>query len=471
MKASRIRRDHLVLAAIILAALGLRVSYLASDPLPSLINATEGEVAHNIVAHGRWFELEEDVATAAARYVGDMQALPDPGVYNKVHGNHVLRPEIVQPIGSALLLAGLWQFTTGEHYLPLQILQVIVDSLTVLLIYWIAMRLFDRKPAALIAAALYAIYPGIAQEARDPYVDIWGVEFTVLILALFLKATASPHRWRWWVCCGLATGLGCYFRPNVVILAPILLFVTIPSTGWSETLRRLAVIVAVTTTILMPWIVRNYAEFHAFVPTTSGLGETLWEGMGEMHNDFGAYWDKEAITTAEVHQSAPNARPQTPAFDSVLLHRAISTIPHHLGFYLKILAYRAAQTVWLYEPEWMHSRAMTPFGDKAGILHFARTHPLNLVEDALDPAIFVTAMLSLILTWKSYRREHVLLIATVLAVLVPYIILLVQARYILPAEFVYLILIGLGVDRLAQLLRRRHRTRKLSPSEMSLALD
>jgi hypothetical protein len=76
---------------------------------------------------------------------------------------------------------------------------------------------------------------------------------------------------------------------------------------------------------------------------------------------------------------------------------------------------------------------------------------------------FTLAILCLGFTWRRQRREHMILIATALLVIVPYIPFYLDYRYILPAVFTYLIWIGLGVDLLLE-RASRYRERLSEPA-------
>jgi len=82
---------------------------------------------------------------------------------------------------------------------------------------------------------------------------------------------------------------------------------------------------------------------------------------------------------------------------------------------------------------------------------------LDMLEDVLEPAVFLLGMLGLGLTWRRGREQHAILVALVLAVLVPYIAAHVEARYLLPAAPAYFIWIGLGADRLIERVAGRSR--------------
>jgi hypothetical protein len=78
-----------------------------------------------------------------------------------------------------------------------------------------------------------------------------------------------------------------------------------------------------------------------------------------------------------------------------------------------------------------------------------------------EPFLFLFALATVAITWSRLWRQHVLLLAVAVAVIAPYMALHFEARYVLPASFVYMILLGLGLD-LA--IVRRARQRATAPS-------
>jgi 4-amino-4-deoxy-L-arabinose transferase-like glycosyltransferase len=332
------------------------------------------------------------------------------------------------------------------------------------------MQLFKRRRPALIAAALYAVYPPIAWQTASAYNDIWAIDFTVAIVALYLLAMRSDRRWRWLIACGVCAGLGAYFRPQVLLIVPALALATGFSTGWREALRRVVVTTAIGALMLAPWTIRNYKDFHAFIPTRAALWMTVWGGLGEMANDFGGDFSQEAITD-KVHRVRPDLATESPAWDSYVKHYVIRVVEQHPFWYLELLAHRVAiATVWQFEPYWMHIEPGKWSHYKGSLLGFVVSHPLDTLEDALEPAVFLLGILGLGLTWRRRRQQQAILVALVLAVLVPYLAVHVEARYLLPAAPAYFIWIGLGADRLIErVLVRSRRTTARRPRAVTMS--
>jgi 4-amino-4-deoxy-L-arabinose transferase-like glycosyltransferase len=101
--------------------------------------------------------------------------------------------------------------------------------------------------------------------------------FIALLLGAVLAALVhrdSAYRWRWPVASGVLIGLAALTRSNGILLAAPLCFLV-----WTGRPRRsrhalaapLTVLVATLVTVT-PWTIRNFAQFHTFVPITTESG-------------------------------------------------------------------------------------------------------------------------------------------------------------------------------------------------------
>lgn len=418
-----------VLLVTLLAALALRLVVVAADPQPydnSGLASDHGEVARNIVDNGRWFAVNPEALELVTRAQRADGQLVDPAEldYADVDRGAAYTPEVLQPVGAGAVLAGLWAVSGDEDYVYLQLLQVVLDSAMVLLVFWIALRLYERRRAALIAAALYAVFVPIALITKIPHLDIWAIDLTIVIAALALQAWRSSRPVPWIAATGVATGLGLYFRPGVLLLPIALAAAALPWLGWRRALAAAALPVAVAALLTGPWVARNYDEFDRFIPTRIGIGQNLWEGLGEIDNDFGAVLDDQ-VTARQVHREEPDLVYGTPEYDDHLRDKALDAIEEHPGHFAKVVARRAAVTT-------------------------VALHNLSLPLGLPEPLLFVLAAGVAIATWRRFAREHAFLAAIVVATLLPYLVLHVEPRYMLPASFAYLIWVALGADLLLE---------------------
>ena len=445
-------RRLLSLLIIAVVGIGVRVAYTLTTGYWHELPYVDGQIAHNVVADGRWFVRNETAENHVQALTLSRRRLIDPASvdYASLDGHGVWYPEVAQSVGESVVIAGIWAVTGDERYVEVQVFQGVVDGLAALLVYWIAMQLFMRVRPALIAAGLYALYPPLAWQTVNPYNDIWAVDFTIALVAIYLVVLKSSHRWRWLIVGGLCAGVGAYFRPQVLLIVPVLAVVTVARTGWREALRRAVTATLVAGVLLVPWTIRNYNDFHTLIVTRSGFWGTVWAGLNELPDRFGV----KLLQAPQV--AAAHVLRETPAHDAYFKPFVVEAIEQHPLAYLEILVHRVASaTVLAHEDDWMHRGAKAVFGSTGGLPAFVFHHPFATLEYLLQPLVFMLAMVGLRLAWRPWRRQNALLVAVALCVLVPYLAIYVQARYLLPVAFAYFIWIGLGADMLIERVQRR----------------
>lgn len=474
------KRARVLLAVIVVAAIAIRLSFFFGDEQPHQLaglSATQGEIARNIVKHGKWFVVNRRVLSLGRpphapklpapghkpvvgpdNSVNDLQEhlhrLVDPSEldYSVADRTPDYQPYVIHMQGTAVLLAGLWKLTGDMDYGYLQVIQELLGGLMTLLVWWIAMRLYARPRAALVAAALYALALPLGGLLRIPFYDAWAALLVPPVFALFLKAREAGTRWaelRWLVATGVLLGVSLYFRPPIALLVFLLGLAVIPARGWRAALGFALVPLTVALVMLAPWTIRNAVEFHRFLPANTGTGQVLWQGLGEIHNDFGAYNDDNR-TRMQVQSVRPDLQYDTPAYDDFLRHRAVRAIRRHPGHYADLIVHRLLRgTVQAHNLSWTNHA----FRSNPQPAHSLRDY-VTTVWDKLqlavfyvgDPALVIVALLTAFATRRRYRDEHLLLLAVPAALLLVPLFLALEWRYVAPAAFAYMILVGLAVD-------------------------
>jgi 4-amino-4-deoxy-L-arabinose transferase-like glycosyltransferase len=473
-------RHYLILILILAVAVGVRLAYIPAKPVLNDTVIGAGEIARNIDDHGRWLELN----LRAIELVKDLHErehrFAEPAAVNFAATDAKPRWQRFADgsSGPGIVLAGIWKLTGSERYIYGDIAQIAVDALMTLLVYRAVMLLFGRRRTALIAAALYAVFPPIAQRTSFVNPDIWAVDFTIAIVAVYLESMRSAHRMRLLLICGVIVGIGLYFRPNLVLLPGALALASLGRNSWRRQLGDAAVVTAIAVVVMAPWVITNSVHFHRFIPTRTNMGVTLWVGLAEIHNNLGVIGDEGQIY-AEVHRVRPDIVKDTPEYDAYMRKKALHLIEHHPFYYGKLVARRMVlSTVGEYESGWMHSNGESPVRYQArtgrGLLSYALNRPFDLVQSALQPIVFLLAIVGLVYTWRARRCEHLVLIAAVLATLIPYWVIHYETRFVLPVSFVYIVWISLVADLLVDrvslplrmpLTRRASRAESLVPPQ------
>jgi 4-amino-4-deoxy-L-arabinose transferase-like glycosyltransferase len=404
------------LAIVLVLAIAARAAAYVADPKPDYLaglTVYQGEMARNIVDHGKWFVVNQEALALMGEQMQTVHGrLVDPEEINfsAVDQDPKYKPEILEVPGLAVPLAGLWWAAGAQRYSYVRWLQIVLDSVMVLLVYWIALQLTQNTRVALTSSLLYALWPGAIVLSKTPSLDSWAGFCVIAALALFLWARSSRWRMARLSLLGALIGVGVYFRPFVILLPIAFAFAELKRRSWRHTLETALVPTLVAAVFIAPWTLRNFVEFHRFIPMRIGIGQALWEGLGETPNSFGAANNDEAALRF-VHMHRPDLKYPTPAFDDFLLHKSLHGIAGHPLHYLELVVRRA----------------------------------LSLIPCLLA------------LAWRRrFPFDRALLVATAVAVVGPYLFLRMEDRFWLPTMFAYLILLVAVVEGTVRVLAGRH---------------
>lgn len=301
-----------------------------------------------------------------------------------------------------LLLAALFKlfgaFTLVSFYAAI-LLNCIFSSLACVPVYYSGQQIGGRHVAAL-AAWLWAVFPsGIVM----PFEWIWDTSLSALLAAALLWATlrlADALTYRDASLYGLLWGISLLTNPALGSLLPFLL-------GWilyrclsTRTLRPSPLLLAVGVIILIcaPWTVRNYLQFHRFIPLRSNFVYEFWSGNNEIFDEHSRAVNR--ITRyEEVHLYNQTG-------ETAFLHekwlKAINFVRTHPGLYLQLFGRRIVAT-WLgTETPWQDFfrteslfvrflflwNALTLLGIALGLVRLRLSHAPYFFPVAVFPIIF-----------------------------------------------------------------------------------
>jgi hypothetical protein len=168
------------------------------------------------------------------------------------------------------------------------------------------------RRAALWAAWIWAVYPGIVQYASR---WIWETSLTALlfsaaiVLGMRMSGTgAAPparQRARDWSLFGLLWGAIAMTNPALLPMAPVeglWILGGARRREWPRGTALAALSVLVCCAVAAPWVIRNERVFHAFIPTRDNLGAEL--AMAWSPDSAGFPWGQTipALTGTPEHQ-------------------------------------------------------------------------------------------------------------------------------------------------------------------------
>ncbi len=163
------------------------------------------------------------------------------------------------------------------------------------------MRVFGSA-AALLSAGIAAVYPPLILVGTSLMTEPLFIALLLGAVLAALEHRGSRRRWRWVVASGLLAGLAALSRGNgVAIVVPLCFLVWTGRPRWSwRSLSAPAALLAATAAMLAPWTVRNYLQFHTFVPITTQSGFALagtYNSYAAHRTDYPALWIPPVLDT------------------------------------------------------------------------------------------------------------------------------------------------------------------------------
>src|SRR2546428_2867890 len=185
-------------------------------------------------------------------------------------------PTIDRPWGYPYFLAAFYWAFGDRPSIPL-LAQAALNALIPLLVYEFARREFDRR-VAVVAALLTGICSFNTVYTSTQSSDSVCTVIFVAAVVSFARGRRS-NDWRWLACSGALAGLAAQFRPNL-LLVPLVLaaFHVFQAPQPLRRVKQAAVLLAASTVVATPWVVRNYQLTGQFIPTSTHGGVQLWYG-------------------------------------------------------------------------------------------------------------------------------------------------------------------------------------------------
>ncbi len=214
-------------------------------------------------------------------------------------GSEVFYQDPLYPYLLALLYSAF-----GVGSIGVLIAQALLDSVSVVFIYWTARILFDQR-TAVIAGVLAALF----RVAWFYDAILLKVPLTLLLASLtaYLLVRADGRRSAAaWFGAGLALGLAALTRGNYLIFVPILvlwLALIAPLPGLAARTRSAMALGAGLVIAIAPVAVRNYVVADDFVLITSQAGQNFYIGNFR-DNDSGVYKAPSFVLANAAHEQA-----------------------------------------------------------------------------------------------------------------------------------------------------------------------
>ncbi len=234
----------------------------------------------------------------------------------KGHGYRGMSPDVsnqdhltaYRPPGTSLTWAMIYR-VVGHRFDAIRLFGCILGAASVYEVFRLGRRLFTTN-VGLISAAGYTIFPHAIFYSVDLGSEVGATYLFLLYLNLLLDFADRPN-WTSATLAGLALGLAMLYRPAFMFMIPL----TILWGAWQfrkvpHSIVQASFTVVVAVTCLIPWTVRNYVVFQAFIPFSTMGGSVLLQGNNRIvaeNPEFFGYnvWDTQIPEYADALR-APN---------------------------------------------------------------------------------------------------------------------------------------------------------------------
>ncbi len=202
-----------------------------------------------------------------------------------------------------LFIAGVYSLF-GENYWAIRLVQIIISSLSCILVYFLSKAVMDKNTAR-ISAFMTAIYPFFIFFTGFVLTETLFV-FLLLLSIYFLQLTKKVPSIKNVIITGVLFGISILCRPSTaVLILGFLISLLFPFlwVGWHNRFKIVGIMTAIAILTISPWSIRNFYHFRKFVPLTTMTGASFWEG----NNPYSLggpcqYWPEEVQKLSEVER-------------------------------------------------------------------------------------------------------------------------------------------------------------------------
>jgi 4-amino-4-deoxy-L-arabinose transferase-like glycosyltransferase len=327
-----------------------------------------------------------------------------------------------------------------ERWTAGRVLEAVLGALVAGLTCLIATRLWGLA-TGLLAGALAAIDPPLLLVGSSLLSESL---FIPLVLGAVLAALVfrSDTRLRWAALAGLLVGCAALTRGNGIVLVIPLAFLVATQRPRRRGLRAPALLLGTAILTVLPWTIRNYVEFHRFVPLTTEGGYALagtYNAASQHRPGFEAVWYPPLDQMRAL--SAAHPRINEAQVSAHLQSDALHYIEHHPASVLKT-AYLSARRLLNIEGPLLEE-----------VFAYGEGYPLRLAQYSVYAFWVVLALALLGALTRAARRAPSAFWWCPALILLSTVFFEGLTRYRAPADPFFLMLAALAVMTAA----RRHR--------------
>jgi hypothetical protein len=374
------------------------------------------------------------------------------------------------PLGYPIVLSLLYRLAP-ESDTATQILQMVLDSLSAMIIVLIAFELFPTA-VGIMAGLMAAFAPQFSWNSITILPDSLAA-LPILLAGLFitrmLMRTNRSNRSQLLsiMVAGALIGVSCWLRANAFLLAPFLALLFLLAYKRGGRFKPALLLICGALVVISPLTIRNATVFGKFIPISLGAGQTLIEGIADYNTDGSLglpQTDMELIRgEAQTYHRPEYANslftPDGVERDRARLARGFAVVRAHPFWFAGVMIRRAAGMLRL---ERTPLRLASTNSGGWNLLQW----PLRSVQRLFISAVFLPLVL-IGIAILAYRRQFQIL-GILLAV--PFYYFCTQSalhteyRYVLVIHYFLFVLAAVGIYTIGRKVKLRTKRPRIHDS-------
>lgn len=194
-----------------------------------------------------------------------------------VYNSGDLPTNFIMPTIPVMLSGSIAILDRDAGVMAFRLLQCLMQSFSIYLLFILARSVFNSR-VGLVAIILAACYiPDLFASGAILTESTFKVLLLLLLCSTIFairKSTALAYVW-----VGIMLGLACYVKPQSALF-PICLLILwlVHRYSWKDIVKYTAIVGVCSMALLSPWWIRNYVQFHEFIPFTKSTGNPMLLG-------------------------------------------------------------------------------------------------------------------------------------------------------------------------------------------------
>jgi hypothetical protein len=171
----------------------------------------------------------------------------------------------------------------------IRLAQVLIDSVAILPLYFVLLRLGKSAYLAIFGCLIYAAAPWWSVGSTYLLADALVPALVILLLAAMVLVRDHPARATSWFLLGLFGAILPFFRPEMVLLVgPLAVWALLVAPKHKRLISAACVAVGFVFPLLL-WALRNHYVHGQFMLTPPAKWYAAWAGLGQIPSDYGYF--------------------------------------------------------------------------------------------------------------------------------------------------------------------------------------